>query len=79
MVTVGSFNAKTHLPALLEQVAKGETIQITRRGIPVAKLIPIETSEPHNPKEAAQRIRQMRKNIRLGGLTIKALINEGRR
>ena len=38
MVNVGSFDAKTHLPALLKRVSKGEPIQITRRGVPIAKL-----------------------------------------
>ena len=38
--SVGSFEAKTHLPALLERVARGERITITKRGKPVAKLVP---------------------------------------
>jgi len=38
--SVGSFDAKTHLPALLERVSKGESIQITRHGVPVAVLVP---------------------------------------
>jgi prevent-host-death family protein len=36
--SISSFDAKTHLPALLERVSKGESIQITRRGVPVAVL-----------------------------------------
>jgi len=36
MTSVGSFEAKTHLPKLLKRVAKGEKIIITRRGEPVA-------------------------------------------
>jgi prevent-host-death family protein len=36
--TVGAYEAKTHLPALLDRVAAGETITITRRGTPVAVL-----------------------------------------
>lgn len=79
MVNVGSFDAKTHLPALLERVAKGETVQITRRGVPVAKLVPVERESLCNPKEAARRIRELRRGIRLGKLTIRELIREGRR
>jgi prevent-host-death family protein len=37
MKTVGAFEAKTHLNELLKRVSKGESIRITRRGIPVAK------------------------------------------
>ena len=40
MKTIGTFEAKTHLSELLARVSKGESIRITRRGIPVAKLVP---------------------------------------
>ena len=40
MRTVGSYEAKTHLPALLDCVAQGEHITITRHGVPVALLVP---------------------------------------
>ena len=40
MKTVGSYEAKTHLPRLLDEVAKGETITITKHGVPVAQLVP---------------------------------------
>ena len=39
MENVGSFEAKTHLPQLLERVAKGEEFTITKHGKPVAKLV----------------------------------------
>lgn len=35
---VGSFNAKTHLSNLLNQVEQGKEFVITRRNHPVAKL-----------------------------------------
>ena len=38
MKTVGSYEAKTHLPRLLDEVAAGETITITKHGVPVATL-----------------------------------------
>ena len=40
MDTVGAYDAKTHLPKLLERVTKGESIIITRYGVPVAILQP---------------------------------------
>jgi len=76
---VGSFEAKTHLAALLDRVAKGETIEITRRGRPVAKLVPAEANAPRDLKKLAQEIRDLRKGNRLRGLSIRRLINEGRR
>ena len=42
MKSVGSYEAKTHLPRLLSQVERGETITITRRGKPVAVLSPAQ-------------------------------------
>jgi prevent-host-death family protein len=43
MKTVGSFEAKTHLSSLLDEVARGASILITKRGRPVASLSPIQS------------------------------------
>lgn len=40
--SVGVHEAKTHLSRLLERVAAGEEITITRRGEAVARLLPAE-------------------------------------
>ncbi|HME36735.1 MAG TPA: type II toxin-antitoxin system prevent-host-death family antitoxin [Candidatus Sulfotelmatobacter sp.] len=79
MKTVGAFEAKTHLNELLRQVLQGETIRITRRGIPVAKLVPAEDGEPKDLKQIVRDIREIRKGANLRGLTIRKLIDEGRR
>lgn len=79
MKTVGAFEAKTHLNKLLERVSKGETIQITRRGIPVAKLVPADEEQKPDLQKIGREIREIRKGIRLKGLTIRELIDEGRR
>jgi prevent-host-death family protein len=78
MTSVGSFEAKTHLPELLERVSRGEIIQITRRGIPIAQLAPIAAPEKRDPQEAARQIRELRKGIALKGLKLRDLIDEGR-
>jgi prevent-host-death family protein len=79
VTTVGAFDAKTHLNALLERVSKGETIRITRRGTPIAKLVPDDTAEKEMPDQLVRQIRQLRKGATLGKITIRELINEGRR
>lgn len=79
MTTVGAFDAKTHLNRLLTRVAKGETIRITRRGVPIAKLVPADLGEREDPGEVAREIREVRKGATLGKITIRELINEGRR
>ncbi len=48
MTTVGSYEAKTHLPALLERVQGGESIVITKHGRAVARLVPF-TEGPRRP------------------------------
>ena len=45
MSTVGSFEAKTRLAELLDKVEAGETVTITRRGKPVAQLIPVRSED----------------------------------
>ena len=44
-MTVGPYQAKTHLPQLLLRVAKGERITITRHGFPVAILCPVTPAD----------------------------------
>jgi prevent-host-death family protein len=39
--TIGAFEAKTRLSELLEQVSRGRTFVITRRGRPIAELRPV--------------------------------------
>jgi len=79
MKTVGAFDAKTHLNELLQRASKGETIQITRRGIPVAKLSPPDSNQNEDAQALAASIRQLRRGATLGKLSIRELIDEGRR
>lgn len=79
MKTVGAFEAKTHFNELLKRVSKGETIRITLRGVPVAKLVPSGDGEPKDLKRVVREIREIRRGASLGGLTIRELIDEGRR
>ena len=44
MQTLGAYEAKTRLPELLRAVERGESITITRRGVPVARLVGIDES-----------------------------------
>lgn len=80
MRTVGAFEAKTRLSELLDRVAAGEQITITRHGTPVAVLAPIKTTMTREEKDkVVAEIRRLRKGIRLGGLSIKELVVEGRK
>ncbi|MBP7937510.1 MAG: type II toxin-antitoxin system prevent-host-death family antitoxin [Phycisphaerae bacterium] len=79
MITVGSYQAKTHLPRLLTQVSRGEQVTITRHGIPIAMLVPVSSS-PHqkNITEAIAAIRSFRKGRHVSVAEIRAAIEEGR-
>lgn len=79
-MTVGSDEAKTHLAALLEKVAQGEHIVITRHGVPIAKLVPVsETGRKLDVQATIQKLRAFRKGNRLGGLSFRDMIRQGRR
>ena len=79
MRRIGSYEAKTHLPRLLDEVARGETITITKHGVPVAVLVPPAGSDTAAVREAAAGLRAFRATHDLRGLTIRELIDEGRR
>lgn len=83
MITVGSFEAKTKLAELLDKVEDGEVVTITRRGVPVARLVSAKS------EESARHMRKVVDDIkrsRVGrgkpagpGTTIAELIKAGRR
>jgi len=79
MIEVGSYEAKTHLPRLLDRVARGERITITKHGVPVAMLVPVENRPKMSRQEAVEAMRAFRKGHRLDGLTIREMIEEGRK
>ena len=78
MTTIGAYEAKTHFSKLLQRVANGERITITRHGIPVMTLNPISTSPETPPKEAIAAIKAFRKGNRLEESSIHEMIEEGR-
>lgn len=79
MVTVGAFAAKTHLAALLERVERGEEVLITRHGKAVARLVPVATADRAEATATIARLKELRAGTALGGLSWKALRDEGRR
>jgi prevent-host-death family protein len=76
---IGAYDAKSHFSEILARVENGEELTITKHGRPVAKLVPIKrTSTVEERESAIDRILKM--NVTLGpGLTIRRLIEEGRR
>jgi prevent-host-death family protein len=80
MREIGAFEAKNRLGSLLDEVERGVEIVITRRGKPVAKLVPATRAHDRAAAQAAvARMKELRKGVTLGKITVKELINEGRR
>ena len=83
MKSVGSYEAKTHLPRLLSEVEKGETITITKRGKPIAVLSPALTVAEKDLSAVIDEFRayskeQARNHGLLTASEIKDMIEEGR-
>lgn len=76
--SIGAYDAKTHLSDLLDRVARGEEITITRHGRAVARLVPV-VDEAAQAVVAAEELRDLRRGNRLRGLDWKTLRDEGRR
>jgi len=79
MESVGAYEAKTRLPALLKRVSKGERITITNRGVPVAVLVPARPESARKVEDVIAQLRECRKGVRLRGLSLRRMIEEGRR
>jgi prevent-host-death family protein len=83
MKSVGSYEAKTHLPRLLSEVEKGETITITKRGKPIAVLSPAQATAERGVSSVIADFRaysreQARKRGPITAREIKDMIEEGR-
>jgi prevent-host-death family protein len=81
MKSVGSYEAKTHLPRLLSQVEKGETITITKRGKPIAVLAPAQQVPRRDVKAVIEDMlayRDQHGPVLGDDLTVREMIEEGR-
>lgn len=81
MQYIGAFEAKTHLSRLLDAAEKGEVITITKRGRPVARLVPPAPPDRRRAAAAVKRIRTLRRKLGWSGSVeeILALRDAGRR
>ena len=77
MKQIGVYEAKTHLPQLLDEVARGESIIITRHGRPVARVVPVR-GRRRSVAEAIEALEAFRRTHTLDGLNVRELIEEGR-
>ncbi len=78
MAIIGTYEAKTHFAQLMERVEQGERIVITRHGVPVAVLQPVEGRPVLSPEQVISALKTFRRGRRLEGITVRDLIEEGR-
>ncbi|WP_298134223.1 type II toxin-antitoxin system Phd/YefM family antitoxin [Acidiferrobacter sp.] len=76
---VSAYEAKTRLPALLKKVMAGETITITKYGTPVARITPMTAAAGHDQEAAIEAIKNFAQGCTTGGVSVRAMIEEGRR
>lgn len=80
MTTIGFYEARTHLSQLLDQVARGKRVLITRHGKPAAVLGPPPAEETKDVRQVIAAMKALRQGNVLGeGLSLRDLIEEGRR
>ncbi len=81
MKTVGAQQAKTQLSALLDEVERGETVTVTRHGVPIAHIQPTREARIRRNREVIQEFRRIRERYgppRVSAEEFAAWIREGR-
>jgi antitoxin (DNA-binding transcriptional repressor) of toxin-antitoxin stability system len=70
---------KETLADVLERVEHGEEVVVMRDGRAVARIVAERSDEDiARARKAVEELREMRKGVTLGGISIKELIEEGR-
>lgn len=81
MASISTNEAAANLQRLLDRVARGEEITLVSGNLPVARIVPVDTSAGPagiTPEDAVQRLRDFGKGHFLGSVDIRSLIEEGR-
>jgi prevent-host-death family protein len=76
-MTIGTFDAKTHLSEMLDEIQKGKDYIITKRGMPIAKLIPYSEGKKTR-QEITLELKAIRKRTMGKPFNIRKAIEEGR-
>ncbi len=79
MSEIGAFEAKTHLPKLLQRVEAGERFVITRHNRPVAELVPFRERDSGKVRSAIDVLKAFQETHSLGGLSVRRIVEEARK
>ncbi len=77
--SVGAFEAKNKFSELLKRVGRGAEITITKHDRAVARLVPAVSQTNDRRKRATAELRALRGRYGLKGLSVRALIEQGRK
>ena len=79
METVGAFEAKTHLAELLDRVSRGETIIITRHGVPAARLVPVAAAQGKvSHQDVVDGMRALRQRVKPDSMSVGEMKRQGK-
>lgn len=76
MASIGAYEAKTHLPRLLDEVAAGASYTITKHGHPVARLVGVRSTSVEEDLAAAFAAARTGKRL---GMAVRDAVAQGRR
>ena len=80
MREIQASEAKAHLPQLLDDVERGETLIITRHGRPIARIVPETDRRQEEIDKAITNIKELRKRTgRIKFEELRSARDEGRR
>ena len=78
-LSVGTFEAKNRFSDLIDRVGRGAEITITKHDRPGARIVPVDDRSAESRQQAVAALRTARERYRLKGISVRELINEGRR
>jgi prevent-host-death family protein len=76
MQKLGAYEAKTHLPKLLERVQQGERFLITKHGKPVAELVPVGDRDMDTTRNAVADLHALKAELRGRGIRCRDLLED---
>jgi prevent-host-death family protein len=76
---IGAYEAKTHLPSLLERVEKGERFVITRHGRAIAELVPVTEHDIEAVRQALSELHAIRTQLAKRGVRMRDVVGKNAR
>ena len=79
MKKIGAYELKTHLSEVLDAVEHGQTVVVTRHGKPIARISPDAVDQRQHTREAVKALLNFPRTRLPRGVSIRDLIESGRR